>query len=770
MKNKSLIFMLFILAQGTSTSYAQESTENYIISSGSNGGNYYKTGIVISELLNEINEYTLFTTVVSTGSIDNISKLKIRFADFAIVQRDVLLNNFYSNESGIKNITLLMPLFQEKFIIYTHSDSPIPFESFKQTVNNSSNYLKIGVTSKNGTTYKTFVSISGLLGINMNNISFIVEDYSILIKKFKNSEIDYFITFSLPIEELEYRKQISVVYFNKKQILLLKSRMRQLSESSFDNINHKTLGIWSLLIGLDSSIKKIGEHEILNHLQKIIQRDDFISIEIQKTLKGFKQNKNWRYKYLANIPVSPYLLKTLGYQTNIFQKIFPFIATVLLIIFCFLIFSKSNLVRRLGWTYFWTRYKHIYIGVIIIIVLYIACIEIIVFSENQLFLKTTIKSQVLDMTRPDIHFWNAVRIFTNNEGGVFPLSSLGKAMVSASAYTIWFGGLLIVFLEFFMYKLIIKRKKGLMKITHKNHIIIAGWNEFTSQFIEELLLACKNFYNKKIKIVCIAPNPEGITKNNDYINNLEQKKVISFVDGYIRHKTTLEQSNANLAKTIVLLADDGTIQSDEKTLLRALSISKFCKEQSSSATSNRSSKQIGKYFETKNNINTVYIIAQVNNDEFVEDLRNAGVNGIINKTSIIDGILIQSILNPGVSKLINNILSFSDDTNEFYTVDLLRSENTHLRNKTFDELLLPLRKQNILLVAIRIIYRGKNGDEIVDEDEILQKLNKDGLTRQIITNPITKAETNRKTDYDDHLLVLSVGGKELKTGIQNINL
>ena len=149
-------------------------------------------------------------------------------------------------------------------------------------------------------------------------------------------------------------------------------------------------------------------------------------------------------------------------------------------------------------------------------------------------------------------------------------------------------------------------------------------------------------------------------------------------------------------------------------------------------------------------------------------MRNAGVNGIINRSRIVDGLLVQSILNPGVSKLINNILTFSGDTNEFYTVDLLDQNNSHLRNRTFDELLLSLRKQNILLVAIKVVYRDQSGKEIVDEEEIFRRLEADGLYRQIITNPITEAETNRRTDEDDQLITLAVSADKLNAGLKRV--
>ena len=105
---KKILFTVFVLILSPflywQSATAQESTQNYIISSGSYGGNYNKTGIIIANLLNNISEKYLFTPVASSGSLENINKLKRRFADFAIVQRDVLLNNFYGNKDGIKNI------------------------------------------------------------------------------------------------------------------------------------------------------------------------------------------------------------------------------------------------------------------------------------------------------------------------------------------------------------------------------------------------------------------------------------------------------------------------------------------------------------------------------------------------------------------------------------------------------------------------------------------------------------------------------------------
>ena len=170
------------------TSYAENSTQEYfIVSSGSLGGNYNEAGNVLAGLLNDISpERYTFKVITSNGSIENIKRLKDRFADFAIVQRDVFIRNYYGDGDKIKNVSIISPLFQEKFIIYTHKNTHISFKEFKGLVNLSPIAVKIGLTSLDGASYKTFYEIASLLGLNKDNIEFnlnilIMWDVSIVI-------------------------------------------------------------------------------------------------------------------------------------------------------------------------------------------------------------------------------------------------------------------------------------------------------------------------------------------------------------------------------------------------------------------------------------------------------------------------------------------------------------------------------------------------------------------------------------------------------------
>lgn len=756
------------------TCYAENSTQEYfIISSGSLGGNYNEAGNILAGLLNKINtERYTFKVITSNGSIENIKRLKDRFSDFAIVQRDVFIRNYYGDGDKIKNVSVISPLFQEKFLIYTHENSHISFKKFKDIVNSSSTVIKIGLTSLDGASYKTFSEIASLLGLNKDNVEFVVGNYKELSRKYFSKEIDFVLTFSLPIKEISKAYK---VYFDDADIRLLTGRIRYLTTADLDKKKYQTLGVWALFIGLNSSINQIGEDAIIKRIIPSGMAASPIEYQINNTFSEFKSNDALYSQYLKGLPVIASFQKAISQNNSRIGIHLAVFLGALIIIFSLLV-SWLRFHSEKRWKYLWVRYKHIFIGLLLVAIIYLLCLEWLMFGENRFFQENGIKSSVLDMTRTDLHLWNLVRIFANNDGGMFPISVTGKLATTLSMYIIWIGGIFIAVVEFVMYKLIAKRRDGLMNVKYEEHIIIAGWNDNTPKLIEELLYACEEYHRKTLKVVCVVQDPKSVLERYKYISDLEHRNELVLIKGYIRSKNILEQCNARRAKVIILLAEEIGIHADEKTLMRALGVRKFCSENrqekedlSRNIDSEAAATPDGaRLFRTKVEVNPVYIIAEVNTEEFVSDLREAGVNGVINKNKITDSLLVQSILNPGVSKLINNILTFSGDTNEFYTIDLLNPNNSHLRSRTFDELLLPLRKQNILLVAIKVIYRDQAEKEIVDENEISRLLKSEGLHRQIITNPITDAETNRKTDADDQLITLAVSADKLNAGLKLI--
>lgn len=312
-----------------------------------------------------------------------------------------------------------------------------------------------------------------------------------------------------------------------------------------------------------------------------------------------------------------------------------------------------------------------------------------------------------------------------------------------------------------------KRKKGLLKLKYQEHIIIVGWNGTTNKMVVETINAIQDYRQSNEKIVCITTRTEDILSKYKDIAVLHANKKIDFVQGEARDEHVLELANVHLAKTVVLLAEDNTISADEKTLLRALEISRYCRKKTVTQKHENKLNEDFESFSVEKYIDSIYIIAEINDDKYKKDLFNSDVNEVISTSNYANNILTQSMLNHGVSKVLDEILEFNE-YNEFYQINLLEKKHHHLRNKTFDELLIALRKQKILLIAIKVVYRDQNGKEIIDYFEIDKLLKQDGLRKQVIVNPYTEIEIKRKVDTDDQLIVFAKSGKELEDGIKKI--
>jgi len=411
--------------------------------------------------------------------------------------------------------------------------------------------------------------------------------------------------------------------------------------------------------------------------------------------------------------------------------------------------------------------KHIIIGVLSLVLLYFLSVRILYWAEQNFYHDVGIKSQLLNLSYKELNIWLLIRNLTRNENGIFPISTIGKLALSFNAYIIWVGTILIALTEYINYQVIKKRKRGLMDIKFKNHIVIVGWNETTCNLVKDIVLTAKQYNGRSSKIVCVVPSPEEIIEKDKKIKELHALKKIYFVQGESRDTAILEKTNVHNADSVILLAEDNSKTSDEHTLLRALAISKFCRAK---ALLNGKAKNVDvkyKLYETSAYIDSIYIIAEISDPSFRRHLLESDVNEVVITSAYGKSIITQSMFNHGVSKVLDELLQYNE-FNEFYIVDLSDPKHEHLRNKTFDELLLPLRKQKILLIAIKIIYHDSHNNIIIDSNEIKNRMMEEGLEREVIINPIAENETLRRTDADDHLIVFATSRKNLEKQLQDV--
>ncbi len=752
----TILFILFQLSV-----FARQ--ETYIISSGERGGNYYKTGIIIDSILNKNYPQFYFKNVWSKGSIDNLKNLEDKKADFALVQHNILLQNFYNTASGAKDIEVIIPLFEEELQIYCKA--PQPIVSIEKLKDDLKKNIKIGVVSKESYSYKIFENIAQLLNIDFSKSIIIEGDYTQLIESFRKNEIDYIVSFSAKLQEVEKMAQKANVCFSNDEIEFILSRTKNLfkhKSSRGESFESYKIGTYTYLIGLSDKINELDEVRPVFEILQKTDTDLLFSKNIKQSISDFKSIKT--QSIIDFLPLNGRFASEISHisQEVYIKKIAVYVLFSLFLMFLFLkrkqIFKFIKLKRN------WYRYNHIFIGVLLLVFFYLITVELMIYGEKQLNESVNIKSQIINMPRKQLHFWLLTSNLSQNTYGIYPISILAKLMYSLSFYSLWLGGICIAVAEFLVKRIIRKRNSGMMKISYNNHTVITGWNKNTELFIKGFFSA-REFVEDKTELVLVIQEAAKLREENKYIQELVDEKRISLVNGDIREEQTLIMANVYKAKTVVLFAEDNTPRADEKTLLRALSISRHCRKLALENTTKTKDGDLVK----DNYIDSIYIIAEVNNNLYKEDLYKADVNEIICSAVYNKNIITQSIFNHGVSKVFDEVLNYNE-FNEFYEIELKEEKNAKFRGRTFDELLAILRKADVLLIAIHKLYYKKDGELIIDKEEIKRLLAADGLTRELIINPRDEIEKKHQADNDDSLIVLCYDEKMLSQNLARLQV
>ena len=159
-------------------------------------------------------------------------------------------------------------------------------------------------------------------------------------------------------------------------------------------------------------------------------------------------------------------------------------------------------------------------------------------------------------------------------------------------------------------------------------------------------------------------------------------------------------------------------------------------------------------------MDSIYMIAEINHPKFKSSLLESDVNEVICSSNITENLMIQSMFNHGVASLINSVIFFNEG-NEFYVIDI--KDHPGLVGKTFDELLVVLRRIKVQLIGIKICFYDPNEQLIIDRKEIEKRLKERELTKEYLINPVKNEEVGYKISSTDQLLVFALDEKKIKS-------
>ncbi|MEA5511277.1 NAD-binding protein [Crocosphaera sp. UHCC 0190] len=189
-----------------------------------------------------------------------------------------------------------------------------------------------------------------------------------------------------------------------------------------------------------------------------------------------------------------------------------------------------------------------------------------------------------------------------------------------------------------------------------DHIIICNWNNKAPTIIHQLLEANKH-HLRDIVIISASVIED--------LDDLESQRNVYFIQADPTHHVTLEKFQASQAKAIILLADEETEGPDEKNTLIALAIKHL--------------EQI------PNRQKDIHVIGELVNLDRRRHLKEAGVDEVISARDYSSGIIAQSAVFKNMSMVYQQLLTYSDCSNEFYYITPEQYPG-YLLGKTFTEL------------------------------------------------------------------------------------
>ncbi len=749
--NRFIILLMLVLV--SISIFADEEIVHLRLGTASKEGNYFPLGVSISSLIDSAQTDFIIEVIETKGSVDNIEKLSQGQIDLAIVQNDICFfaeNGLEPFTKDIRNLVGIMSLYLEPIYLLTNDSS---FNDLTKLINNKVNVGPIGsglhidakiiLNSQNlwSNTIKKYDSpINGIDELVQGNIN--AAFTNVIPESQKQCIINGDVSF-IPISSSIISKlEKTYPYFTTCDI----------NESGVIDFSQKTIAVKSLLI-----CHKDLDKDIIFNLTKLIYENietlDFPLQRISRIREDIVKSMSLKEFH----PGSKKYLQDIGILRS--QSLFRYLWLVLFIItsvICIVVLLNVILIPKSFRTHryvslntkmlrsitslhnFVSQHKYLFI-LICVLTAYFTVIIFVKRIEHNWAIQHNLISNFDNQSFKLNLLWMFIFGSSGYNDNLFPSSPLAKFLVTFIPL-IGIGGFLsmVGFLTSDNIKNRLLKARGVRSKMFKDHISLCGWNKNVPYIINNLMH--QNILYKKPIVVLAEVDDEYPLKNNNINHDL-----VTYVRGHATNKNDLDRANIREADIAIIIADSNSSEPDATSILKILTIEKYGHEL----------EEQGK----RKNRENIYTIAEIQNADNFQTAYDAHVDEIISLENIKSKILVQSILNPGVSKVINEILTYNE-FNDIYSINLDRKSS--LIEYTFDEILVKLRENNILLLSISIGNHKSRKEQLV-----IQK--KYGLNRTVLTNPITQNELSYKTKEGDILIVLAQYEKTIKNALKAIS-
>lgn len=696
---------------------------DYSIAAAEPQGLYFKIGLGFAEIAENLENPIYIRVDSSYGSVDNLIRIMDSSADFALVQSDVAQSRCLSQngypplDSGY---SILAALYIEAIHICVRRELQV----------SSLNELRgkrISVGKKGSGTMKNAVAALGASGITLNEIIPRHLSFSESADSLDAGVIDAaFFTAGVShpvIEKLMKNGKIYLLSIDAYTIKRMKescpySILTSIPEDSYTGMEKdvSSIGITACLVCSDRVPGDIVAR-LLDGLFTQQQRfsnyhEELVSLDMLGGIKGIRRDAMHPIAEKLYDESNTYIYAMLY---NLVDILIPCLLPVGLLILI--------IVYRVKLTKCVYRFESIRIFIPLIIgvpLVLIPATVILYYQEHNI---NEYFSNIFESG------WSIVVYLVSGFENRAPLTNGGKVIAVVGIMGgIILGSILTSAIT------VIKSRRLLMGNprlgrAYTDHIVILGWNEKGGDTVKEILK-----WDRKIFVAILSENEEAEVKKHIGEDNAR----VTIIRGTPYVKANLSRMKLQNADSVLVLSSSVEDHSPDDSTIRILLM---VTNQLESKTSMRKNP---------------HVVAEVINPDMKLAVKQAGADEIVCLSDIGGNLLVNCIVNPGVSQFFEDILGNSDDTNEVYLKDV--PDEWHGKSfKEFRKWVAGHQKDSDPMIPIGI----KRGDSATaheitgDGQKIDAENNEDG----IFTNP--KKPTNYMLEKGDKILILAYRQKAL---------
>lgn len=740
-----------LVVTGLSLAQPQAEPDTLVFLTGSPLGSYWEIGSEISRILNDSLQGFFVDVRTSDGSVENILALGSGDADLAIAQSDVASHGTRGEAMfagiGPQPAEAIMGLHYENLLAIARRDLNLP------SLIHLDPGRRLVVGAEGSGTRENANDILVSMGHSLDAMDTIMRDPRTSLGLLAADSADIlFLTGSVGEDywnEVE-SKGAKPLTLGEDLVEALQRERRYYQATAFEHGGEEihTVRVRAVLMARSGLPRGLARRitEILNNTLPEIRSSTDLALSI---LPGtVRDNVPTQWHPGAN---EYYCEHGVGGCAPVRSLFFLGILGVLGIGFIALGFSGTlrkglrkaapRLAEKLVGPYGVTdRYRYLVIPVLISIIIMGGAL-LIQAAEVHYAKANNVTSEFEGRSLNENLLWTLVFTATGFEENVFPRSPAAKILSSLLG---WVGiGGVILLVGLITSDQLARKMKTQLAIDPQElhgHVILCGWNTRASEIISKL--TDPELGDRKQTVVVVAELDSDPVEEYDLPRDLAV-----FLKGSPTDLSHMRKAGLDRADTIIVLADETVEDPDSQTVLTVLQAEKHAYKQQLDGVRTHELRSVAELVdpEKKSALESVYTDLILCPQEFNEK------------------ILLQALLNPGVTEFLGDILSVGRE-NQLIEVPVHGAEDPPLVGQTFDEAMVACREKALLLLAIN---RG-GAPGVGKAKEPPEEWGPEGRvafegeeTRHLLTNPHDPEDRSYRIQPGDSLLFLAHSSRPL---------